>query len=455
MKAQNKKRLGFATLLLFLSLIGCAGQAKPSVTIISAVASEPIVENQDITLNAQASDAKGVARVDLVSEKGVVFSSAVNPPQKSVTVPLNWKAASGSHTLRVFAVNTDNLMSDPATFAANVQPASAPAQPTATSVAPPTAAPPTSAPQPAACTKGATFVADVTVPDGTVLAPNQAFNKIWRIRNTGTCNWNNYHFVYVAGIHMSAAAAVAVPQTNAGATVDLLVVMTAPSNAGTYTGEWQLRDEQGALFGPLFLVKIVVQGAPPTPCVPQISSFTVDRSTINRGETTTIRWGAVLGATSALIDHGIGGVATPGSRDVAPEQTTTYTLSAFCGNVVRNASVTIYVNQPAPQPTLTPVPSPQARRGVTGTWTSSNYHMELTENLGCGTDCGVTGRLLVSHGTMTPEIYDVSGSLNVYSGAINLNIVRPGGGSFNGTVNASSNQMSGNLSGVGSLTFTK
>jgi hypothetical protein len=56
---------------------------------------------------------------------------------------------------------------------------------------------------------------------------------------------------------------------------------------------------------------------------------------------------------------------------------------------------------------------------------------------------------------MTPEISDVSGSVNVYSGAISLTIVRPGGGNFSGTVNASSNQMSGNLSGVGSITFIK
>ncbi len=456
MKALNNIR--FATILLLFALVGCAGQAKPTVTIISAVASEPIIENQDVTLHAQASDAKGVTRVDLVTEKGVVSSSDVTPPQKAVTVPLTWKSASGSHTLRVFALNMDNVMSEPATFSVNVMPAPAPVGPTPTSVPAPTAVPitPTAAPQPVACTNGAAFVADVTVPDGTVLAPNQAFNKIWRIKNTGTCNWSNYQFVYVAGTNMSAAATIAVPHTNAGTTADMLVAMTAPSNVGAYTGEWQLRDAHGVLFGPLFMVKIVVQGPQPTACVPNISSFTVDRSTINRGESTTIRWGLVTSATSVSIDNGIGGVGTPGSRDVAPQQTTTYTLSAFCGNNVQSASMTIYVNQPAPppQPTATTAPQP-VRRNVTGTWSSGNYHFELTEALGCGTDCGVSGRYLVSHGTMTPEIEDVSGSINVYSGVISLTIMRPGGGSFTGTVNASSNQMSGNLSGVGSITFTK
>jgi hypothetical protein len=369
MKAQNNIRFGFAMILLLFALVGCAGQVKPTVTIISAVAAEPIIENQDVTLHAQASDANGVTRVDLVTEKGVVSSSAVTPPQKSVTVPLTWKAASGSHTLRVFAVNQDNVMSDPATFSANVMPAPAPGAPSPTPVlAPPTAvsSTPTAAPQPAACTKGAAFVADVTVPDGTVLAPNQPFNKIWRIKNIGTCNWNNYRFVYVAGIHMSAAGAIAVPLTNAGTTADVLVAMTAPSNAGAYTGEGQLRDDQGALFGPLFFVKIVVQGPQPTPCVPQISSFTVDRSTINRGESTTIRWPRHW--RDQRLDRpwywrrGNAWIA-----DVAPEQTTTYTLSAVCGSNVQHRARD-YLRESTPVSADTDTRStPPARRNVTGT----------------------------------------------------------------------------------------
>ena len=34
-----------------------------------------------------------------------------------------------------------------------------------------------------------TFVADVTVPDGTIMPPFFEFEKIWRIRNSGTVPW--------------------------------------------------------------------------------------------------------------------------------------------------------------------------------------------------------------------------------------------------------------------------
>ncbi len=34
-----------------------------------------------------------------------------------------------------------------------------------------------------------TFVADVTIPDGTLMKPYQLFEKTWRIRNSGTVLW--------------------------------------------------------------------------------------------------------------------------------------------------------------------------------------------------------------------------------------------------------------------------
>ena len=37
----------------------------------------------------------------------------------------------------------------------------------------------------------ATFLADVTIPDDTSMAPYQKFEKTWRIRNSGTVPWVN------------------------------------------------------------------------------------------------------------------------------------------------------------------------------------------------------------------------------------------------------------------------
>ena len=97
----------------------------------------------------------------------------------------------------------------------------------------------------------AAFISDVTYPDGSVVAPGSGFTKIWRVQNTGICAWNtSYALVFVGGERFSAPSAVSVPGTvNPGQTVDLAVNLIAPTNSGSYTGYWKLRNPSGALFG--------------------------------------------------------------------------------------------------------------------------------------------------------------------------------------------------------------
>ncbi len=104
----------------------------------------------------------------------------------------------------------------------------------------------------ATCTNNAAFVSDVTVPDNTAVATGQAFNKIWRIRNTGTCTWGaGYRFAFVTGQAMTTntTAGIAVPAVASGATVDIVAPLTAPNAAGTYRGFWQMRAPNGTAFG--------------------------------------------------------------------------------------------------------------------------------------------------------------------------------------------------------------
>ena len=56
------------------------------------------------------------------------------------------------------------------------------------------------------------FVTDVTIPDGTVLQPNETFVKTWRIKNIGTCAWNT-NDVSLTGNTISIGAAYA-PKMN-------------------------------------------------------------------------------------------------------------------------------------------------------------------------------------------------------------------------------------------------
>ncbi|MBI4786303.1 MAG: hypothetical protein HY782_04575 [Chloroflexi bacterium] len=126
------------------------------------------------------------------------------------------------------------------------------------------AAAPSLTPAPSgACTNVATFVSDVTVPDNTTFAPGQAFNKIWRMRNAGTCTWDSsYTFAFVAGRAMSTATSVAAPDTAPGATADFSVAMTAPTTPGSHQSFWELRNPAGARIGPQVWALIRVTAGP-------------------------------------------------------------------------------------------------------------------------------------------------------------------------------------------------
>lgn len=61
---------------------------------------------------------------------------------------------------------------------------------------------------------------------------------------------------------------------------------------------------------------------------PVISFFTANPASIQAGECTTLDWGKVDYATSVTIDNNIGGVATPGSKEVCLGTATTFLMVA-------------------------------------------------------------------------------------------------------------------------------
>ena len=111
------------------------------------------------------------------------------------------------------------------------------------------------------CRPGVSFVADVTVPDDTVYQPGSPFQKIWKLRNSGTCEWNdNYGVVFVGGDPLSAESPQVLGRTIAvGETADIGVVMRAPAQPGVYTSHWQMQDDTGKRFGDPFYVRIQVK----------------------------------------------------------------------------------------------------------------------------------------------------------------------------------------------------
>jgi len=116
--------------------------------------------------------------------------------------------------------------------------------PTATSTSTPTAVP-----TPKIC-DWAGFVSE-TVKDNTVVDRNQRFRKTWRVQNIGSCVWTpEYDLVFIDGDRLGAPTEIPLPgYVLPGESVDLTVTFTAPSYTGTFTGYWQLRNANGALFG--------------------------------------------------------------------------------------------------------------------------------------------------------------------------------------------------------------
>ena len=110
---------------------------------------------------------------------------------------------------------------------------------------PPTASPtldpsaPTATPS---CRDEALFVEDVNYPDNTRLTAGETFTKTWKFKNTGTCQWTGYTVAFISGDKMDAPDSVAVPETEAGSEVEVSIGLTAPSDDGAYTGNFELRD---------------------------------------------------------------------------------------------------------------------------------------------------------------------------------------------------------------------
>lgn len=99
---------------------------------------------------------------------------------------------------------------------------------------------------------------DQTVPDGTGFNPNQSFTKIWRVRNSGSCSWEGYRWVFDGGHQMGGPASIEVPVVRPGDTWDPRLDLRAPGSLGVHTGYWKMQNPAGRKFGPRFFVKITV-----------------------------------------------------------------------------------------------------------------------------------------------------------------------------------------------------
>jgi len=106
------------------------------------------------------------------------------------------------------------------------------------------------------------YVADVSIPDGTVFKPGDSFRKVWRIQNSGTCKWDQgFGLTVWAGPAMGGVANYFSSKDKGvepGGIVDLGIDMIAPSVPGDYVAHWMMIDDNRKTFGGDFTVVIKV-----------------------------------------------------------------------------------------------------------------------------------------------------------------------------------------------------
>jgi len=111
----------------------------------------------------------------------------------------------------------------------------------------------------------ASFVSDVTVPDGSEILANTKFIKIWKMRNDGLNAWPaGTKLIWIGGDKYGHSGDVPVPSVAPGDEFDISIELVAPSIkgfsyfAGKYVGYWRLATASGEPFGHLIWVDIVV-----------------------------------------------------------------------------------------------------------------------------------------------------------------------------------------------------
>lgn len=108
----------------------------------------------------------------------------------------------------------------------------------------------------------ATFISDVTLPDGAVVTPAASLIKTWRVKNSGSSTWNGYKLIFVSGDQMSAPSPVDVPYAAPGDVIDISISIQAPTASAR--GNWRIVNPSGTWvrYGNLW-VELTVEGTNP------------------------------------------------------------------------------------------------------------------------------------------------------------------------------------------------
>lgn len=134
--------------------------------------------------------------------------------------------------------------------------------------------PPPSLPTPTATPvrlENEAFVADTSVPDGSILAAHSRFLKGWLVFNNGRVAWSDGWTLHqVRGKHLGPTR-FSLPATSACHTLNLLVPLKAPGSSRRYASTWRVVDPEGKQVGDKLTIVFSVRGGPTATPVPRTS----------------------------------------------------------------------------------------------------------------------------------------------------------------------------------------
>jgi hypothetical protein len=130
--------------------------------------------------------------------------------------------------------------------------------PTLPSIATPTPKPENL--QTSACTNMLQYIEpDLTYPDGTEVKPGEAIDKQWKVKNSGTCNWDaSYSIRMIGGEDMGAITEQALVPARNGTETVISIKFVAPSEPDRHYSQWKAFDPDGNAFGDVLFVDIFV-----------------------------------------------------------------------------------------------------------------------------------------------------------------------------------------------------
>ncbi|MHC1784321.1 MAG: NBR1-Ig-like domain-containing protein [Anaerolineaceae bacterium] len=114
------------------------------------------------------------------------------------------------------------------------------------------------------CQNGLAFLADISIPDGTMVAPGALVDKSWEVENIGSCSWNaEYSIRHVGGSNLGAETTLPLYPARSGTRAVISIQFTAPAESGTIHSAWRAYAPDGQPFGDAVYLQINVSDSQP------------------------------------------------------------------------------------------------------------------------------------------------------------------------------------------------